>query len=167
MSLSRASCANCPRPVEGRAITCSERCRKARSRRLAAAQAAEHLEHFEGLLHDGNVPDGVREAYAGLVERVPGLRATHARALTRGLDAGAKPAYGADGAIRAREWLGRYVATARPGSRVSTWTLFDLAAEDWRGSSLSAQDSIPADVFHEVARSLLDIEDGCYAVPAR
>lgn len=166
MSLSRATCSECPNPVEGRALTCSDRCRTARSRRRSSARAAERLESFEALLLDDEVSDEVREAYAGLVEDVPAFRMSHARAMQHGAEPDEEEGYAVDLAVQAREWLRSWVLAARPGSRIGRSALYFEAEDSWHGSRVERP--ISPELFDEIARSLLRVDDlDRYVVPPR
>lgn len=164
MPLTRAICSECPSPVEGRALTCSQRCRTARSRRRSSARAAESLETFEALLQDDDVSDEVRRAYAGLLNDLPGFRITNARALARGAAPEEEPAYSTDLAVQARDWLTSWVRSARPGSWIGCTALFYEAADSWHGSRHTRP--IPVDLFHTVAESVLVKDGDDYRVPA-
>lgn len=84
-------CAECGRPMEvssGRGrprITCSQRCRVARSRRKKRNETRDRLQEFERLLL-AEGPEEQQRAYADLVRTVPGFRETHGLALRGSLD---------------------------------------------------------------------------------
>lgn len=163
MPLTRATCSECLRPVEGRALTCSQRCRTARSRRRSSARAAVRLESFEALLQDEEVPDEIRDAYAGLLEDVPGFRMTNARHMEHGADPEEEPGYTVDLAVQARAWLHSWARSRRPGSRIGRNALFYEAADSWTGSRFERP--VPLDLFHDVARSVLVEDADGYRVP--
>lgn len=93
MSLDTLSrpCSECGRALEissGRGrprLTCSARCRAARSRRKTSVEARDRLREFERLLREeGSVEQ--QRAYADLIRTLPGFRETNDRALRCALD---------------------------------------------------------------------------------
>jgi hypothetical protein len=136
-------------------------------RHTAAADAAERMESFEALLDGDDVPEEIREAYAGLVERWPGFRTNNADAMTRGAT-GASPDHQTQLAMQARDWIRSWVERTRPGHRVGKMTLYFEAEESWRGGRFGNR-PIPYELFHLVARSILQqdpTDQDRYQVPA-